>query len=74
MKLKEILPNRDVDIMVRTNLPPQFIGDTLYGYCRWDGKNLESLDGDSYDLDWEVTKFVWEDEIHLVIWFETEWW
>jgi len=75
MTLRNILPDRRVDIMVRTNLPPAFHGgDTLFGYCRWHGNSLESLDGDSYDIDWEITKFEWESENSLVVWIESEWW
>jgi len=30
---------------------------TLIGFCEWDGENLNSLDGDSYDLDTEIVGY-----------------
>ena len=74
-KLKDILPERPVgNIMVRTNAPHGYPHpDMLFGCCRWDGKDLISLDGDSYSVDWSVTKYEWESDDSLVSWIESEW-
>ena len=63
MKLRDILlqlhykkTEPPIPITVRTNSP--FDGeDMLFGFCSWDGENLISEDGDSYDLDDEVVKY-----------------
>ena len=45
------------------------ICDELFGFCKWDGENLISLDGDSYSLDDLYVK--WKDEgDRLVVWEE----
>ena len=68
----DILPEHPVKhIMVRTNDP--WGGDTLFGYCSWDGCNLVSEDGDSYYLDELVTKHKWDDEGNLTYWIHSEW-
>lgn len=71
--VRDILPEWPVSlIMVRTNDP--YGGDMLYGYCRWDGERLISLDGDCYSLDEPVTKYEWSwDTCGLVYWIHSEW-
>ena len=75
MKLRDILPAAPIDrIEVRTNRPDG--GDMLFGFCAWDGKNLISLDGDSYYLDEEVTNYDLEihpDSIGLTYWIKSVW-
>ena len=51
-----------VSIMYRITLPPDLVeecghDDTLLGYCEWDGKEIISLDGDSYSLDDEILEY-----------------
>lgn len=60
-------------IMVRTNLPHG--GDTLFGYCCWDGEELKSLDGDNYYMDETVLKYEWSDvsPVKLTYWIHSEW-
>ena len=71
MKLKDILPEQPVKrIMVRTYGPDG--EDMLFGYCMWTGRNLISLDGDSYSIEEEIVKYVF-DEYGLIYWFESEW-
>jgi len=73
--VRDILPDRPVPtIMVRTNDP--FGGDTLFGYCSWDGENLIGLDGDDYSLDEMVTKYELNydhDPCALVYWIHSFW-
>ena len=59
--------------MVRTNDP--FGGDTLFGYCEWNGSELISLDGDDYSLDEPVMKYQFHPgEINeLVYWIHSDW-
>ena len=45
MKLKDLLSNKIITIEVRTFDPNG--DDMLFGYCRWNGKELVSLDGDT---------------------------
>lgn len=60
-------------IMVRTNHP--LGGDTLLGYCCWDGEELKSLDGDNYYMDETVLKYEWPDcgPVNLIYWIHSEW-
>lgn len=60
-------------IMVRTNDP--WGGDTLYGYCAWDGEKLISLDGDDYGLYDEVTSYEWPEcgPVQLIYAIRSEW-
>lgn len=60
-------------IMVRTN--DSHGGDTLFGYCRWDGNKLVSLDGDSYYMDETVLKYEWPDigPVKLTYWIHSGW-
>ena len=71
MKLKDILSNSPIDkIEVRTNDP--FGDDMLFGFCRWTGTELVSLDGDNYSIEDEITKYEFE-EYGLTYWIESEW-
>lgn len=70
MILRDILTSKPVEeIIVRTILP-QALGnlDILYGFCKWDGENLISLDDESYDLGWSVVKYEWNPDDTLTIW------
>ena len=60
-------------IMVRTNHP--YGGDTLLGYCCWDGQELKSLDGDDYYMDETVLRYEWSDvgPVKLTYWIHSEW-
>lgn len=81
MTLKDILPSYPIDrIMVRTNYPDEVdelskaersLG-MLFGYCAWDGENLESLDGDTYSVNMEIEKYEVSDH-GLVVWFLSDW-
>lgn len=81
MTVKDILPANSISIMVRIFLPEHICKfpneDTLFGYCEWNGKNLVSCDGDSYDLDDEIVKWeisVYDNEPYIVYWLKTcEW-
>lgn len=73
MKLKDILTRPYSKIMVRTTLPDDFEGDTLFGYCAWDGETLISLDGDTYCLDDEVERFEIDENGMLIYWFKSVW-
>ena len=70
MKLKDCLMNKRVNITYRT-----FSGeeDILVGYCRWTGSKLESLDGDEYSVEDEITKCRWDGPEDLTVWYESEW-
>lgn len=80
MKLRDILQKgKPVELIeVRTNDPLEDPEDVyedglLFGYCKWDGKDLIPLDGDFYSLDEEVVRFKFEDENHLIYWIYSEW-
>lgn len=71
MIVKDILPPHPVDeIMVRTTGPDG--EDMLFGYCKWDGENLISLDGDEYYLSELVQKYE-NNKDSLTYWIYTEW-
>lgn len=81
-KLIDILPDRPVQIMVRTNYPDKIMDDLtekerqdgmLFGYCAWDGKELHSLDGDCYSAKMEVFRYEWESDGSLTVWNESQW-
>lgn len=82
MKVKDIMPANPINIMVRVFLPQDidyilYEEDTLFGYCRWDGRNLISEDGDSYDLDDEIVKWeirIFNEEPFIVYWEKTGEW
>lgn len=62
MRVRDILTEKPINcIMVRCNSPVPDEEDTLFGYCQWDGKELVSLNGDSYYLDEKSAS------IHLIL-------
>ena len=71
MKLKDLLSNNIITIEVRTFDPDG--DDMLFGHCRWNGKELVSLDGDTYSVEDEVYKFKFDNPSELTYWFESEW-
>lgn len=73
MKLRDILPDYPLnDIQVRINSP--LGGDMFFGYCHWTGTELISGDGDSYDLDDEISKYEFsEDGSELTYWLIADW-
>ena len=75
MILKDLCkPNQPIDtIQYRCYGPAPIFEDMVFGYCRWTGSELISLDGDSYSLDDEIIKYQFIDEDFLVIYFEAEW-
>lgn len=69
-----LVNNKPVDIMYRCNSPFEDMEpDMLYGYCRWTGKGLESVDGDSYYLNDVVEKYEYDDDGTLVVWISVVW-
>lgn len=69
-----LVNNKPVDIMYRCNSPFEDMeSDMLYGYCRWTGKELESVDGDSYYLNDVVEKYEYDDDGTLVVWISVVW-
>ena len=78
MIVKDILPPFPItEIEVRTNAPPDSgQEDMLFGYCRWDGEHLISIDNDTYYLQEKVTKYhFYHDQgtPKLVYWIESVW-
>lgn len=72
MKVKDILPEYPLNnITVRMNDPWE--DNMLFGYCAWDGKNLISLDGDSYYLDEEIVKYEYDAVGNLTYWISGQW-
>lgn len=66
MKLRDILPDHPVQIMVRTNYPENLLPSLstemveqglLVGYCHWNGEELISDDGDYYSVNEVVSKY-----------------
>lgn len=61
MILKEAIRNIDLtppfDIEYRFTIPQEELFDELFGFARWTGEELVSLDGDSYDLDDEIINY-----------------
>ena len=74
MKLKDILPEYPVTIMLRCNPPIGFDEPygILSGYCAWSGSELQPLDGDSYSVNMEVDKYEYNNG-YLVVWETIEW-
>lgn len=71
IKLKDILPNREVYIEYRTHDP--FGDDCLYGFCKWTGTELESLDNDNYSVNDVIESFEWDGDKNLIIWYRSVW-
>ena len=82
MKLRDILPDHPVQIMVRTNYPENLLPSLsnemveqglLVGYCHWDGEKLISDDGDCYSLDEVISKYEYAADGSLTYWGISEW-
>lgn len=75
MKLRDLcIPDQAIDtIQYRCYGPAPDYEDMMFGYCRWTGKELESIDGDSYSLDDEIIKYEQIDEHLLIVYFEAQW-
>lgn len=75
MKLRDLcLPDYPIDtIQYRCYGPAPECADMMFGYCRWTGKELQSMDGDSYSLDDEIIKYEWFGEHLLIVYFEAQW-
>ena len=82
MKLRDILPDHPVQIMVRTNYPERILHNLsremaeqglLVGYCYWDGEKLISDDGDYYSLDEVISKYEYEEDGSLTYWGISKW-
>ena len=78
MRLGDLIKSIDenyITIEYRTYTPGG--EDILAGYCRWNGMQLISMDGDSYSLDDEITKYEinvnTHDKILLTVWYESSW-
>lgn len=66
MIVKDILPDRPLDVIrVRLNYKDM---DILIGFCCWTGRELQSLDGDNYDLYDEIEKYEFDEEGNLTYW------
>lgn len=82
MKLRDILPDHPVQIMVRTNYPENLLPSLntemveqglLVGYCHWNGEELISDDGDYYSVNEVVSKYEYEEDGSLTYWGISEW-
>ena len=71
MKLINLLPNHEVHIEFRTHGPNS--EDMLYGFCHWDGNELESLDGDNYSVNDIIESYEWDGNKNLIVWYESKW-
>ena len=70
-QLKNLLPDREVHIEYRTHTPDW--QDCLAGFCHWDGKTLQPLDGDSYSIDDIVESYEWDGDKNLTVWYRSRW-
>ena len=73
MKLKDILGDKKTYIEYRTNSPIKEEEDMLAGSCYWDGKELHSIDGDDYSVDDEISKYIVENDLNIIVWYESKW-
>ncbi len=72
MKLKDILPLTPLEsIEVRCFGPNG--EDILFRFCSWDGETINSIDGDSYYLDEEISKYEFDGDGNLTYWVVREW-
>ena len=72
MKLRDVIPDYPLDCQVRCYGADG--EDMLFGYCRWTGEELISVDGDSYYLDDEISKYELDEENkELTYWIIVEW-
>lgn len=71
MTLNDILPGRKITIEYRTHGP---LGDDiLCGRCKWDGKELISLDSDEYFTDDIISSYEWNGPDYLIVWYLSRW-
>ncbi len=74
MCLKDILKKLDIDfktIEYRTIISIDSNDvDTLFGYCRYIGGELMSLDGDNYDFNDEIIKYQIYKDDWLTVWID----
>lgn len=68
-----LINNKPVNIMYRCNSPLEEEEDMLFGYCRWTGTELESVDGDSYYLNDVVDKYEYDSDGDLIVWISVGW-
>ena len=83
MKLIDILPKHPVEFIQKRTFYPASLEEELspeekeygmmMGYCKWDGIQLISLDGDNYSSNETIVKYVWDNENSLIYWIESEW-
>lgn len=79
--LRDLLPKESgiITIEYRCFGPKDEYGDRedmLFGYCKWDGENLISGDGDNYYLGDVITHYEWFDEKtkkDLTVWIDVQW-
>lgn len=71
MKLKDLLRDAPAEITYRTFGPNG--EDLLAGVCEWTGSVLEARDGDTYDVEDEISGYVWSSPTELTIWYESKW-
>lgn len=71
MLLKELLPNRQINIEYRTHTPDGT--DVFTGACKWTGSELVPLDGDEYFVDDIISNYEWNSDSELTIWYESKW-
>lgn len=70
MIVRDILPDRPIDIEVRTYGPKE--EDILFGFCHWDERCLISGDGDYYSTFEEIVKYEFNDDV-LTYWIKSGW-
>lgn len=72
--LRDLLPkDRNIQVEYRCNSPEEDEGDMLFGFCNWIDGELIAGDGDNYYLNDVITRHVWDDDEHLVVWIEVVW-
>ena len=74
LRLRDLLTkDRPLDIEYRCNAPKyDDEDDMLFGYCRWDGKELISCDGDNYYLNDVIERYLCDGK-RLTVWIEVKW-
>lgn len=73
LRLRDLLSDKPLEIEYRCNAPKcDDEDDMLFGYCRWDGNELISLDGDNYYLNDVIERYQCDGE-HLTVWIEVVW-
>lgn len=72
MKIRDILPKTPIN-EITYRMRNDAGEDDLFGYCAWDGKQLISLDGDSYFLDEEILEYKYREDGTLIVWIYANW-